>query len=1340
MSGDRLGNCAGSLRFRGAQRRFCMNYSRRIVTTHFFVIGLALLSCILFTRPCSVHAQASYTIWPASTVPGLVDAGPDSAVELGVKFRSDVPGNVTGIRFYKASTNTGTHIGDLSTATGTLLATATFTNETASGWQQVNFPTPVAISANTVYIASYHTSVGHYSYGANYFSGSGVDNPPLHALADGVSGYNGVFAYGSSPSFPSQGWNSTNYWVDVVFSASGPSPLSISTSSLGAATLNVSYVATLAASGGATPYTWSIVSGSLPNGLLLNSSTGAISGTPTASGTFSFTVQVADSSSPVQSATKSLSITVTSQTNYTIWPASTVPGSVDAGPDSAVELGVKFRSDVPGNVTGIRFYKASTNTGTHIGDLSTATGTLLATATFTNETASGWQQVNFPTPVAITANTVYIASYHTSVGHYSYGANYFSGSGVDNPPLHALADGVSGYNGVFAYGSSPSFPSQGWNSTNYWVDVVFSAGSVPDTTPPTISSVSPSSGSQGVSTSTNVTLTFSEAMNAATITTSTIGLRDPANNVVSAMVTYDTVSHIATLTPVGQLSYSTTYTASVAGGSGGVTDVAGNSLSPTFTWSFVTAATPPPGLIQGPGGPILIISSASNPFTQYYAEILRTEGFNAFYVLDIAQVSASALAAYDTVILGEMALTTTQVTMLSNWVNGGGNLIAMRPDKQLAPLLGLTDASATLSDAYLLVNTASGPGEGIVSQTIQFHGIADRYTPNGASTVATLYSSATVTTSNPAVTLRNVGAGQTAAFTYDLARSVVYTRQGNPAWSGKERDGITPIRSDDLFYGSASGDPQPDWIDLNKVAIPQADEQQRLLVNLIIEMNFTKKPLPRFWYFPRGLPAVVIMSSDDHDGAGTAGRFDSYISKSTPGCSVANWECIRSSSNLYIGSVTSAQAATYNGLGFEITCHINTNCADWTPSSLRSFYTDQLSAFRAYYPGIPSQETNRTHCIVWSDYDTQPQVELANGIRLDTSYYYYPPAWIADRPGMFTGSGMPMRFAKADGTMIDVYQAATQMTDESGQTFPFTINTLLDNATGPQGYFGAFTANMHADVVTSAGSDAIIAAAQQRGVPVVSQLQMLRWLDGRNGSAFSGITWDGSRLNFTVSVGQNANGLMVMVPIPTGMTVSSVTHSGTSVPFSTRMVKGIEYAVFDAGAGSHQLVFTSGGTSTMTIWSDTATPAVVTVADSNAVELGVKFRSDVNGYITGMRFYKSPQNTGTHAGHLWSSTGTLLASVTFSNETASGWQRVDLPAPVAIAANTTYVASYHTGVGYYSADPAYFASSAFVNPPLRALANGQDGPNGVYSYGAGAFPNQTYNSNNYWVDVVFQPQ
>src|SRR5206468_11967355 len=180
-----------------------------------------------------------------------------------------------------------------------------------------------------------------------------------------------------------------------------------------------------------------------------------------------------------------------------------------------------------------------------------------------------------------------------------------------------------------------------------------------------------------------------------------------------------------------------------------------------------------------------------------------------------------------------------------------------------------------------------------------------------------------------------------------------------------------------------------------------------------------------------------------------------------------------------------------------------------------------------------------------------------------------------NRPGMFTGSGMPMRFANTDGAMIDVYQATTQLTDESGQTYPFEINALLDNALGATGYYGAFTTNMHTDFNSSSDPDAIVASAQTRGVPVVSARQMLRWLDGRNGSFFGSIGWNGSVLDFTVAAADGARGLQAMLPVTVGSkTLSSITLGGSAVTFTTPTIKGIQYAVFPAGAGSYQATYT----------------------------------------------------------------------------------------------------------------------------------------------------------------------
>ncbi len=251
-------------------------------------------------------------------------------------------------------------------------------------------------------------------------------------------------------------------------------PLVITTSSLPAALQNQPYSANLAATGGTAPYTWSLANGTnLPAGLTLSSS-GQISGIPTVAGTGNFTVQVSDGGTPQQTATQALSIVVSAPPSfYTIFTPTSAPTVADAGADQPVELGVLFKADVNGTVSGVRFYKSAANTGTHVGNLWSSTGTLLATATFSNESASGWQQVTFSPAVAITANTIYVASYHTTVGHYADDEAFFTGAGVDAPPLHALQNGVSGSNGVFAYGASSVFPNTGFNSSNYWVDVVF---------------------------------------------------------------------------------------------------------------------------------------------------------------------------------------------------------------------------------------------------------------------------------------------------------------------------------------------------------------------------------------------------------------------------------------------------------------------------------------------------------------------------------------------------------------------------------------------------------------------------------------------------------------------------------------------------------------------------------------------------------------------------------------------------------------------------------------------------------------------------------------------------
>ena len=545
----------------------------------------------------------------------------------------------------------------------------------------------------------------------------------------------------------------------------------------------------------------------------------------------------------------------------------------------------------------------------------------------------------------------------------------------------------------------------------------------------------------------------------------------------------------------------------------------------------------------------------------------------------MSSLTAASLAPYSMVVLGDVPLSDAQVAALTTWVNAGGNLVAMRPDARLYSLAGISAQSGTVVDGYVALNPASEPAAGITTETMQFHGTASRYALSGATTVAGLYTTATANTNLPAVTLRSVGTsgGQVATFAFDLARSVIATRQGNLAWAGQNRDGQTPNRSNDLFFGGSS----TDWVNLAKVHVPQADEQQRLLANLLTVMARDRLPLPRFWYFPGTHKAAIVATGDDHATGGTSGRFSTYAAASPSGCSVALWECARFTSYVYPSTpLTNSQASSFQSQGFEIGLHPENGCRNFDSyDDVANTYTTQLATWRAKYTSVAAPTTSRFHCIVWSDWVSQPKAELASGIRLDTNYYYYPGSWLADRPGFMNGSGMPMRFTDTDGSMIDVFQANTSMTDESEQSFPFTPDTLLDRALGPLGYYGAFTANLHTDSATTFEDTQVLASAQERDVPVITARQLLTWTDGRNGSSFGSLSWDGSGLGFTIGVGAGATNLTAMLPStgPGGSTLTSLTRGSTSVPVTTMTVKGQQYAVFPAVGGTYRASYGAGG-------------------------------------------------------------------------------------------------------------------------------------------------------------------
>ena len=443
-------------------------------------IGAPATRSFPLTGPSSIFGQRA---------PVTASTSDTSAVELGVRFKSEADGVVTGVRFYKGAGNTGTHTGSLWTASGTRLATVTFSGETATGWQSATFADPVAITANTVYVASYYAPSGHYAGDQWAMSSQDIVESPLTAPRGPGNGGNGVFRDGSG--FPSTSFRDTNYFVDVMFLTSEfAPPVVVAVTPLVDAT-DVAVTSTVSAvfSKAINPATISVTvtpsgGAAVAGAVSYDSATKTVTFTPTAAlaseTTYAVSLTASDTLGNAMASAKTWSFaTRLDPSVLKLFADGAVPAEPSANDTGGVELGVKFSSSTDGQVVGVRFYQGPGNTGTHTGSLWSSTGTLLARLTFTNGTAVGWQSARFSTPVTITAGTRYVVSYYAPNGHYAANSGFF-GSTYVNAPLTV----AGGSNGVYAYGAAPAFPSNSYGSTNYWVEpmVLASGGGTPTPT------------------------------------------------------------------------------------------------------------------------------------------------------------------------------------------------------------------------------------------------------------------------------------------------------------------------------------------------------------------------------------------------------------------------------------------------------------------------------------------------------------------------------------------------------------------------------------------------------------------------------------------------------------------------------------------------------------------------------------------------------------------------------------------------------------------------------------------------------------------------------------------
>ncbi len=1403
-------------------------------STQSVTLTTASVSGVNFTsQPCPCT-----TIWPPTVTPTLVDGGDPKSVEIGVKFRFDVAGHIQALRFYKASTNTGTHVGHIWSRTGTLLGTATFITESASGWQEVVFASPVAVSANTTYLASYFAPAGHYSADSQFFQTAGVDNPPLHALANGFDGPDGIYIYSSTPAFPTNSYGAANYWVDVVFMPSPPHNLSGSIMGAGGPG------ATVTLTGGSTVSTVADASG---NFSFTNVSDGTYVVTPSQPG---FAFNIASHAVTLNGADVT-GMTFSTLPNCapcdSIWPTSTTPPVSDAGDPSSVNIGVKFRADTDGFVVGLRFYKSATNTGNHIGTLWASDGTPLGSVVFSGESDFGWQQALFTAPISINAHQTYIVSYLAPTGHYAGSNDFFASSGTDSPPLHALANGVDGLNGVYTYGSTTLFPTQAYRSSNYWVDVLYTPGTThatsgtisgaggPNATVTLTGSSSAvvvadsvgnfsfaglSNGNYWISPSQNGYI-FSPGVQPLTINGAdvtgvnfstlaacpcntiwapsttpayldsgdgpsvNVGVKFRADNdgyilgVRYYKASANTGTHVGTLwahdgTPLATATFTaeaqsgwqqvlfsspvpvqanTTYVASY------FAPVGHYSVDPNY---FATSGTDNPPLhalatgVDGPNGLYVYAPTTTFPTqsylpSNYWVDVIYA-GTNTYTISGTIAGPGGPGAIVS--LAGTSSATTTADASgkysFSGVANGSYTAtptqsgFTFTPNQQAITINNAHALNVNFSSAvqtFSISGTISGPGGAGATVTLtgastatttadgsgnySFTGLA-----NGSYTVTPSLSGSLFTPASQAVTI--TGGNATANFTATLLTYTITGTISGPGGAGA----TVSLTGSSTATTTANGSGNYSFTGLTNGAynvtpslagyVFTPGSQAVTISGAAATANFTSAPqtytISGTISGPGGAGATVNLTgastaTTTADGLGnysfTALLNGSYVVTPiktgyvfTPGSQAVTV----SGGNATANFTSALQTYTLSGIisgpgGAGATVNL-------TGASTATTTADGLGNYSL--TGLTNGAYNVTPSLAGYVFTPPSQAVTISGGNATANFTSAPQTYTIS--GNISGSGGAGATLSLTGS-----STATTTADGSGNySFTGLLNGSYTVTPSNTGY--VFLPASQAVTISGGNATAIFTASLQT-------YTISGNISGPGGAgatvnlagAFTATTTADGSGNFSFS--GLLNGSYAVTPTNTGYVFTAISQI---VVVSGTNFTGLSFSTV------------SGCPTCNTIWAATAAPTTGDSGDTASTELGVKFRADSDGYITGLQFYKASTNTGTHVAHLWTSTGTLLGTATFTTEGISGWQQALFATPIPVVANTTYVASYFAPSGHYSADSNFFATTGVDNPPLHALANGVDGPNGVYLYTAiGGFPTSTLLSTNYWVDVVY---
>lgn len=598
--------------------------------------------------------------------------------------------------------------------------------------------------------------------------------------------------------------------------------------------------------------------------------------------------------------------------------------------------------------------------------------------------------------------------------------------------------------------------------------------------------------------------------------------------------------------------------------------------------------------------PILVLHNdlGENPFGAYLGEILLAEGINSFNVVKLSELDLDSLSEQDIVILSDGPLDQDQADRISRYVFEGGNLIVMNPDSALLPILRLKNQHEISDQNYVVTDSEHELALGIASITMQYHGVAKNYLVDGAQVVAWLCDKYGESKNYPAVSVNKYGDGWVCAWVYDLARSIVLTRQGNPEWANQERDGFHGIRPSDMFSG---------WLDLDRIEVPQADEQQRLFVNVLNFLSQNKRPLPRLWYFPDMSKSMLIATSDAHQNPGWAienvighvEKYDGHISiYSLPpfynvpyrAAQKVRWwlEDVSLMDEAYFPSLS--RVASWRERGHEFGIH------PLVEDGFEKGWQENWKWFTGVGYG-PVSPTTRVHRILWDGWVESAKLQAEYGFRMNLDFYHVGDAFRKNNGewvyGHFTGSGLPMKFIDESGNIINIYQQLTQLADDHLLNLQWggsvklpaeqaidVSKSLIDRSLA--GEYAAIGAIFHTDPfaagepwATEEGKwmDGSLEYAVNKNIPIWSGEMWLHFVESRHDTVIENLRWSPAEkcLSFTVVIPALRSGnISMLVPLEySKFKLSGLELNGNVAAFTEHILGAQRYAWFETDSAEN---------------------------------------------------------------------------------------------------------------------------------------------------------------------------